>query len=70
MSQTQLTPWQVYRWPAMLAAITVAGLLFALFGDGVWDAISWILLAIPLVVIASNMTIRKNTNIRMNHSRL
>jgi hypothetical protein len=40
----------IYKWPLVLGLITVAGLLFALLGDGLWDKLSWILLAIPLFV--------------------
>lgn len=36
----------------VLAAIPIYGLLSALLGDGVWDALSWVALAVPLVVIA------------------
>jgi hypothetical protein len=42
----------VYRVPGIISTITIAGLLFALFGDGPWDAISWLLLVLPLLVIA------------------
>jgi hypothetical protein len=42
---------KVYGPAAILAAITAYGLLSALLGDGVWDAISWVALACPLVVI-------------------
>ncbi len=35
----------------VLAVITLYGLLSALFGDGVWDELSWVALAIPLAVI-------------------
>lgn len=45
--------WMIWRWPGYLAALTVFGLLSALLGQGgVWWAMSWIALAIPLVVIA------------------
>ncbi|GGH08439.1 hypothetical protein [Silvibacterium dinghuense] len=43
---------EVYRIPAVLAAITAVGLLSALLGDGVWDALSWLLLAVPVGIIA------------------
>ncbi len=44
-----LRPW---RWPVMLAALTLFGLLSALLGQhGVWHWLSWIALAIPLAVI-------------------
>lgn len=35
-----------------MALLTSAGLLFALFGDGAWDATSWILLGVPLATFA------------------
>ncbi len=43
---------QIYGPAIVLAAITLYGLLSALWGDGIWDALSWIALAIPLFVIA------------------
>ena len=46
---------KVYGHPSILAAITLIGLLFALFGDGFWDVASWIALAIPLLVLASKL---------------
>jgi len=42
---------KIYGSAAVLAAITAAGLLSALFGDGLWDAVSWVALAVPLFVI-------------------
>ncbi len=33
------------------SVITLCGLLSALFGDGIWDELSWIALTIPLLVI-------------------
>ncbi len=45
-------PWgKVYGPAAVIAAITLFGLLSALLGDGVWDTLSWITLVIPLAVI-------------------
>ncbi|MBK5957655.1 hypothetical protein CCR97_05450 [Rhodoplanes elegans] len=41
-----------WRWPVALAASTMVGLLAALVGEGgVWWAVSWTALAIPLLVI-------------------
>jgi hypothetical protein len=40
----------VWRWPAVLAGLTVVGLVSALFVDGVGDAAAWIGLGVPLVV--------------------
>jgi hypothetical protein len=42
---------KVYGPAAIIAAITIFGLLSALFGDGLWDTFSWIALVIPLGVI-------------------
>lgn len=45
---------QIWRWPVVLAVLTVFGLLSALLGQGgVWWVLSWIALAIPLLVIAA-----------------
>ena len=43
---------EVYGASCILAAITACGLISALLGDGVWDELSWVALAIPLAVIA------------------
>ena len=44
---------KVWRWPLLLAALTIFGLLSALLGEeGVWRVLSWLALATPLVVIA------------------
>ncbi|HVX75681.1 MAG TPA: hypothetical protein VHB49_06120 [Bradyrhizobium sp.] len=40
---------QIFYLPAAFAAVTVIGLLSALFGDGAWDALSWVTLACPIV---------------------
>ncbi len=42
---------KVYGPALALAVITLYGLLSALFGDGVWDELSWVALSIPLAVI-------------------
>jgi hypothetical protein len=43
---------QVYGPAIIIAGITLGGLLSALFGDGVWDELSWVALAVPLAVLA------------------
>ncbi len=42
---------KVYGFPIAISAITIYGLLSALLGDGIWDKLSWVALAIPLAVI-------------------
>jgi hypothetical protein len=41
----------VFGVPIGLALVIAVGLLAALLGDGLWDAISWIGLGTPLAVI-------------------
>ena len=43
---------KVYGAALAIAVITIYGLISALLGDGVWDVLSWVALAIPLAVIA------------------
>ena len=40
-----LTLWQVFRAPAAIAALSLFGLVAALLGDGVWDAVGALALA-------------------------
>ncbi|WP_407155290.1 hypothetical protein [Bradyrhizobium sp. STM 3557] len=45
---------RIWRWPVVLAALTTFGLLSALLGQGgIWWGVSWIALAIPLMVIVT-----------------
>ena len=42
----------VWRWPLVLAVLTLVGLLSALLGGGgVWWGLSWAALSAPLLVI-------------------
>jgi hypothetical protein len=42
----------IWRWPLVLAGLTLFGLLSALLGEGgVWWVLSWIALAVPLLTI-------------------
>ncbi len=42
---------KVYGPVIAISVITIYGLLSALLGDGIWDELSWVALAIPLAVI-------------------
>lgn len=42
--------WQVFRWPLLLGVATVIGLVSALVADGWGDALSWVLLSLPMAV--------------------
>jgi hypothetical protein len=47
-----MTAVRLWKWPLVLAALTVFGLLAALLGqDAVWWVASWATLAAPLAVI-------------------
>jgi hypothetical protein len=46
------TAQQIWGAPVALGVITIVGLLSALLGDGVWDLVSVIALAVPIGVIA------------------
>lgn len=42
--------WQVFFIPIVIGILSVIGLLAALIGDGVWDAVSWLTLAVPIAL--------------------
>ncbi|HYF68307.1 MAG TPA: hypothetical protein VD884_09225 [Ohtaekwangia sp.] len=41
---------RVWKYPILLALLTIFGLLAALIGTGTWHVLSWITLLIPVVV--------------------
>ena len=41
---------RVLRLPLALAALSAVGLVSALLGDGLWDALSWLALGLPVAV--------------------
>ena len=41
---------QIFSVPAVIAIVSAVGLLAALLGDGLWDAVSWLALAVPVAV--------------------
>jgi hypothetical protein len=46
-----------WLWPIMLGVVTIFGLLAALIGEsGIWWALSWLMLAVPLVVMAKALS--------------
>jgi len=45
------TFWQVFGAPIVLGVVSTAGLIVALAGNGLYDALSWITLGIPVIVI-------------------
>jgi len=41
---------QIWGMPVVLAVISAIGLLSALLGDGVWGIVSWVALAMPVMI--------------------
>ncbi|PMD90779.1 hypothetical protein BWI97_22665 [Siphonobacter sp. BAB-5405] len=44
--------WHIWTIPLLLAIISLGGLISALVGNNLWDALSWLTLSVPLLVIA------------------
>lgn len=42
---------QVFAAPLAIAILSAVGLVSALLGDDIWDALSWLALTVPVVVI-------------------
>lgn len=43
--------WMIFRWPLLLAALSLFGLIAALVGDEWYNLLSWISLGIPLLLL-------------------
>jgi hypothetical protein len=41
----------IFRWPLFIGLLTAFGLVSALLDDGLYDALSWLALGIPLVLV-------------------
>ena len=41
---------RLWGMPLLLGVLTIVGLMAALLGDGVWDAVSGVALAIPVLL--------------------
>lgn len=61
MSRTAMQIWGV---PIVLAILTTVGLISALLGDGIWDALSAVTLGIPVLVGTVFMFRRRRTPAR------
>ena len=53
------TPWQIFATPTLIALLSLVGLLAALLGDGMFDWVSWVGLAAPLVIVGWAMRTRR-----------
>ena len=52
------TPWQIFATPTLIALLSLVGLLAALLGNGVFDWVSWVGLAAPVVIVGWAMKAR------------
>lgn len=50
MRRPHQTLHQIFAAPLAIGILSIVGLLAALIGDNIWDAVSWIGLAIPFVL--------------------
>ncbi|MDK2762018.1 MAG: hypothetical protein KYX64_11760 [Sphingopyxis sp.] len=50
---------RIFAVPLLLAALSLAGLVIALTGDGWRDAASWVALGLPVVAVGWAMTTRR-----------
>lgn len=55
----QFTLWQVFRAPILIAALSLFGLVAALLGDGVWDAVGEVALASSVVATVWALATRR-----------
>ena len=53
------SPWQIFAAPIGVALVSLVGLVAALLGEGIVDAISWIALLCPLAVIGWALSCRR-----------
>lgn len=52
MSRDARSLWGVFRWPVLVGALSLAGLIAALVGDGAWDLLGCLALA-PAAVLSA-----------------
>lgn len=41
---------QIFAAPILVAVLSAIGLVAALIGDGFWDGVSWLMLALPVLL--------------------
>ncbi|WP_370335120.1 hypothetical protein [Parvularcula marina] len=56
---TKLPLTVIFAVPALLAVFSLIGLIAALVGNGVYDALSWLTLAAPIIAILWAMTTKR-----------
>lgn len=51
--------WKIFAKPGWIALLTAIGLFAALLGDGAWDVLSWIGMAIPAWLSCKGLMARR-----------
>jgi len=51
---------EIFAIPALVGMLSAAGLASALVGDGVWDAVSWLALLIPVALYGACVFVRRS----------
>lgn len=51
---------EIFVWPLVVGVLSLIGLVAALIGDGLWDAVSWATLLPPVAVVIWAWTRRTN----------
>jgi hypothetical protein len=62
-SSSSQSLWQIFAVPALVASASVLGFVGALVGDGIWDWLSSICLAIPAAIFGLCVAWRKAARI-------
>ena len=55
---------QIFAVPALIGVMSIAGLVSALVGDGVWDGLSWLMLVTPIVIYAACIYLPRRSKTR------
>jgi hypothetical protein len=50
----------IFAIPAIVAALSLFGLVAALIGDGVWDVVGWLTLGVSIVVLVWALVARRH----------
>jgi hypothetical protein len=61
MMPNQAAARRTWTWPIVIAVGSLVGLVSALVGDGLYDALSWLLLAVPVAIAAVALTRRRTS---------
>jgi len=58
------TLWQIFAAPMLVGVLSAVGLVAALVGDGWWDGVSWLTLALPVLLCFFFVLRRKRDGLR------